>query len=77
MVFIWSKCWPHCGIPLKTKVKMKQLPRVLGVAYFVSALYDGLVVFKKRNYPVLANHHPHQGKRIFSKYFEALGRRIH
>jgi len=72
MAFIWSKCWPHCGIPLKTKMKMKQLPRVLGVAYFVSALYDGLVVFMIRSYLAIANHSPHNGKRIFSKNPEAL-----
>jgi hypothetical protein len=56
---------------------IKQLPQVVGVAYFVSALYDGLVVFKKRTYPALANHGPRHGKRIFSKNLEALRRRTH
>ncbi|ERK43300.1 hypothetical protein HMPREF0495_01575 [Levilactobacillus brevis ATCC 14869 = DSM 20054] len=57
-------------------MKTKQLPRELGVAYFLSALYDGLVVFFETN-PVLANHRSRHGKRIFSKSPEALKRRTH
>ena len=60
---------------MKINEKDKQFSRVVGVAYFVSALYDGLVAYlEKQTYPALANHSSPHGKRIFSKIYEALAR---
>lgn len=60
---------------MKIHENNKQFSQVVGVAYFVSPLYDGLVAYlAKQTYPALANHSSGHGKRIFSKIYEALAR---
>lgn len=60
---------------MKNNEKDKHFPQVVGVAYFVSPLYDGLVAYlEKQTYPALANHKSFHGKRIFFKIYEALAR---